>query len=52
MTDPNTPGAAITRAAARHKASIEATKNLAQTLANERQAPPESEPQATTTPRP
>lgn len=52
MTDPNTPGAAITRAAARHKASVEATKSLAQTLADERRAPPEGEPQSADSPRP
>lgn len=52
MTAPGTPGDAIARAAARHKASTEATKDLARQLAQERAAPPENEPAATSAPTP
>lgn len=52
MPDPNdTPGAAITRAAARHKAASDATKALAAEVAEQRRGPsgnpnpPEQAPQ-------
>lgn len=52
MTTPNTPGDAIARAAARHKATVEATKALAEDIAKTRQVASEAQPPAeeTTTP--
>lgn len=52
MTTPGTPGEAIRDAAARHKASTDATKALARTLAEERAAPPEAQPPAEAAPTP
>lgn len=53
MTSPtDTPGAAITRAAARHKAATDATKALAATLEQERRTPPENAPPDISAPRP
>lgn len=52
MTTPTTPGDAIARAAARHKASTDATKALAERLTEERRTAPDGELPATATPTP
>lgn len=52
MTQPQTPGEAITRAAKRHADTVEATRALSRALAEERQGQGQGETQADTQVRP